>query len=62
MSCYFLPSPRLFSLQLTRAWVCEKLDGEGGTWRTNIYPGWYAWVVCCEPEVMSEADESKANA
>ena len=22
--------------------VYEKLDGVGGTWRTNTYPGWYA--------------------
>ena len=21
--------------------VYEKLDGVGGTWRTNTYPGWY---------------------
>jgi cation diffusion facilitator CzcD-associated flavoprotein CzcO len=22
--------------------IYEKLDGVGGTWRTNTYPGWYA--------------------
>jgi cation diffusion facilitator CzcD-associated flavoprotein CzcO len=21
--------------------VFDKLDGPGGTWRTNTYPGWY---------------------
>jgi cation diffusion facilitator CzcD-associated flavoprotein CzcO len=21
--------------------IYEKLDGVGGTWRTNTYPGWY---------------------
>lgn len=21
--------------------IYEKLDGPGGTWRTNTYPGWY---------------------
>jgi len=21
--------------------VYDKLDGPGGTWRTNTYPGWY---------------------
>lgn len=24
--------------------IYEKLDGVGGTWRTNTYPGWYALV------------------
>lgn len=27
-------------LLLMRVQIYEKLDGPGGTWRTNVYPGW----------------------
>ena len=38
----------------------EKLDGVGGTWRLNNYPGWYVEIPlsCISCSWMPRADEA----
>lgn len=34
--------------------IYEKLDGVGGTWRTNTYPGWYVLLPCSYDSLSSQ--------
>lgn len=32
--------------------IYEKLDGVGGTWRLNTYPGWYVEIPMTRPTLQ----------